>query len=418
MAGTGAAAGGGKAVGDEDEDREQDDEGDARHQPLPADALEGAELLRQERGGHADEQAAEVGPRQAGEAADGGGAERLDHEKAEQDGIEAQGRKDEDPGDNGERGADQPRDAADTGGAPACRIHEFGVVDDATHGGSEPSPLEQNGETDRAGRGHDDHDHLLDADPNAEEREGAGGQEGSDEPALGSVESRRQALDDEEPERGHDLQRGADPVQGGGEPLQRQAEDGGDHHHADQQGDRPGEPSLMVELVEGEGPDRGQRAMGEVEDARRPVGQHEAGGRQSVDGAGRQPHDDVRQVVAHGLHTAQGRRPAWRCAEVSDAWTALPATNGQSGRWYRVMVAPATGTAAGSRGETGILISDGSSRRRRSCNRLRCATRPAAFPAAATVSPTTPRTTDGSCSATRTSSRAASQAAMMSASPT
>ena len=50
----------------------------------------------------ADQHGSEVGEGQAGEPADDGGAEHLDGQQREQDGVDAEQRRQEDPGQGGE----------------------------------------------------------------------------------------------------------------------------------------------------------------------------------------------------------------------------------------------------------------------------------------------------------------------------
>ena len=60
-------------------------------------------------------------------------------------------------------------------------------------------------------------------------------------------------------------------------------------------GERPRHAVLDVQRVEEVRRDRGQRAVGEVEDARGLVGQHQADAGEAVDGPGDQSEDHERQ---------------------------------------------------------------------------------------------------------------------------
>ena len=75
-------------------------------------------------------------------------------------------------------------------------------------------------------------------------------------------------------------------------PLDEHAERGRQHEQdrrPSATGARP--PPLDVELPVGEGAEHPDRAMGEVEDARGGVGEHQAARRQGEDGRGAQPQD-------------------------------------------------------------------------------------------------------------------------------
>ena len=134
------------------------------------------------------------------------------------------------------------------------------------------------------------------------------------------------------PKRGDDLERRWHPGEDGRHPLESQAEQAGDDDHADQRGQRPWQAPLGVQFIEGEGPDRGQGAVGEVEDPGGSVGEDEPDGGEAVHRPGREADDDERQVFLHGWQTPQGRRPARAWTADSADSTGLPLTSQQSGR--------------------------------------------------------------------------------------
>ena len=87
-------------LGHDQQDDEQDEERHAGRKP--DQAVGPSDVLGRRARQHADDEAADVGERQAGERPDGGGAEGLDDQQREQQRLEAEGRGDEDAGDGGE----------------------------------------------------------------------------------------------------------------------------------------------------------------------------------------------------------------------------------------------------------------------------------------------------------------------------
>ena len=98
----------------EQQDGEQDDEGDAGREP--GQRREIGDVLGGQRGGDTDGDPADVGEGEAGEPAEGRGAEGLDDEEREQHGIEADRRSEEDAGRGGEDGPDDPGQAPELSG--------------------------------------------------------------------------------------------------------------------------------------------------------------------------------------------------------------------------------------------------------------------------------------------------------------
>src|SRR5581483_144419 len=138
---------------------------------------------------------------------------------------------------------------------------------------------------------------------------------------------------------------GLGPGQVTGQPGQQGPADDANSRHGDHEGDRPRKPVDGPEFVESEGADGGDGAVGEVEDAGRPVGEHEADPGQPVDRAARQSDDDEGEEVFHGRHTSQAVRPSRTCSFRAAVATALPCVSGQSGRWKYRMPGAATSSA-------------------------------------------------------------------------
>ena len=83
------------------------------------------------------------------------------------------------------------------------------------------------------------------------------------------------------------------------DPLEDDAHDRAEEADAEQGRERPGEAVLHMQGVECVGGGRGHGTVGEVEDARGPVGQHQAEAGQAVERTAGETDDDERQDLSH-----------------------------------------------------------------------------------------------------------------------
>jgi hypothetical protein len=152
-------------------------------------------------------------------------------------------------------------------------------------------------DVERDGRAERDHrdDDLLVGDEGAEDLDGRLGEEVRGGEGRGPVDDGEDRLDDQ-----HDADRRDDPPgerpagHSPGHELEPEAENSPESEHRDQRGDRPRQPQVHVEVVEGVSGDRGERALREVEDPRRLVREDQTDSGQPVDRAGDDPDDDER----------------------------------------------------------------------------------------------------------------------------
>src|SRR5581483_5233661 len=269
------------ALRGEDQHGEQDDEGQARRQPgqrLVADHELGGQL-----GGDADGQGAGVGQRQADEAPDRRRPEGVEDEQREADGVEAEEGRQQDAREGGEGAADDPAGGGDATGVDPGQLGQRPVVDHRPGEGPEAGAEEQR-QPDAGGGGDDDEDDLVPPDVDAGEAERRLGQERLDAPGGRAVEDEEQALGgDEQAERHHDVGRARRPFQAA---QQQAVDDDADGRPDEEDGDagrQPGrQPTVGPEAVEHERGRHADGAVGEVEHARRLVGDDEANGGNGV----------------------------------------------------------------------------------------------------------------------------------------
>ena len=249
-----------------------------------------------------DQETADVGERQVGEVADRRRTERLDDQQREDQRLHRQARGDQETRQRGERRTDDPRPAPDAHRALSRHREQLGVVDHPAHRGAEPRRPQEQVERDGRDQGDDRHDDLLPLDVDATQLDRRRREERRE--AVGDVAQPDAAHCDDpqdEPHRRRDLQRVIDRCQSPRQQLQQDPHDRAEHEHAHERGQRPRPPVLHVQPVEDEDRHRRQRAVGEVEDARCLVLQHQAGACETVDGPDRDPDDDERPDLAHGL---------------------------------------------------------------------------------------------------------------------
>ena len=99
------------------------------------------------------------------------------------------------------------------------------------------------------------------------------------------------------PDGGDHLQGGRGVLEGAGDQLEDQALERREHEEAEGRRIGPRHPVLGVQPVEDEDGEGGDGAVGEVEDPRGLVGQHQAHARQAVDRSGRDADDDERKEI-------------------------------------------------------------------------------------------------------------------------
>ena len=112
--------------------------------------------------------------------------------------------------------------------------------------------------------------------------------------------------DQDDPDGRRDLERVAHVRQQEGQSLERQAHSRADDQETHGHRQRPRPTVLDVEEVEDEGRQSGDRSLGEVEDARGLVGQHQTRGGESVDRARDDPDHDEWQKIAHSAAPSHG----------------------------------------------------------------------------------------------------------------
>ena len=299
-----------------DEDGEEDEERHARREAQQRREVGGVALA--DGGGDADGQAADEGHADVAEPADGGGAEGLHHQQREQERVEPEDGGQQDARRRGHHRPDDPGRPADAGGVEARQLEQRRVVDDAPHGHAEAGAAQDQRQP-GAGDDADHHqDHLVPADVDARHLERLGGQELRQRDDGRAVDDRGQPEEhQQQPDGGDDPEGGGGAGQPAADQLQGHAHRWAEQEHAHRHGQGPRHSVLVVQLVEEVGTGRGDGAVGEVEDARRPVGQHQPDTGQAVDGAGGEADDDEGEEGVHGL-TLRG---ATAEAESMRSWT-------------------------------------------------------------------------------------------------
>ena len=100
-----------------------------------------------------------------------------------------------------------------------------------------------------------------------------------------------------------DLELGADPAEHPREHLEQQAHQRSENQDRHEESDPPVDALALPHEVEGEGRNRGDRAVREVEDTGGLVREHQTGAGEAVDGPGGQTDDDERKQVVHAADT-------------------------------------------------------------------------------------------------------------------
>ena len=175
------------------------------------------------------------------------------------------------------------------------------IVDDALHRDAEADVAKEVVERARAEQGDREHDHLAPGDEHATELERLLRQVLLEHQVLLPVPERPTPQDDQQDaDRRDDLHRGALPLDRARQQLEQQPLDRGQHADRQQRRDRPRQAVRRVQPVEDEHADRGHRAVREVEDPRRLVGEDQPGAGQAVHRSADESDDQEReQIVEH-----------------------------------------------------------------------------------------------------------------------
>ncbi len=155
-------------LGRDDQSNEQDDERDGRGQPAQPADRDG--VLGRERARDTDEEATGEGQRKTGEVADRCCPERVDDERRDDHGVQAQAGGEQQSRHGAERHADDPGPASHPYGVLAGHRQEIGVVDDPAHGEPHPDVAEEVIQDRRRNDGDDRDNDLIPTDVHAENR--------------------------------------------------------------------------------------------------------------------------------------------------------------------------------------------------------------------------------------------------------
>ena len=249
------------------------------------------------------------------------------------------------PGQDGEAGADDPGPPPHRRRAGAAQVEQLGVVDHAPHGQAEPGSPEEHEQGHGRGQRDAGDDHLVFADEHAADVERVLRQPGREGARQRAERRREEALDhQDQADRGDHLHGRGRVGQPARHRLHAQAEHRADHEYADQRGGHGGQvQDVVVQDVEDVGAGGGHSALGEVEDARRFVGEHQAGAGQAVDRTGGDAEDHEREQRIH-LVISLSRSLDPRSARPAGA-PGIRLTTGRSPRcpWGRSACHPGSG---------------------------------------------------------------------------
>jgi hypothetical protein len=292
----------------------------------------GVDVLGRQRGRDADQQPADVGERQVREVSDRRRSERLDDEQDQQRDAEADGRSEEQSRHRREHGADDPRPPTDAERVRTGDVHEVGVVDHGAHADAEPRPPEEGVQPDRRDQCDQHGDQLVVPDVDVEHGERLGGQEVGEldvgariAPAV-APEGEHTRDAEGQADHPHDLVLGADLGEHAREQLEQQAHERTEHEQTQQRGDLPRHALPHVQPVEDVRRHRRDRAIGEVEDTRGLVREHEPGAREAIDRTGGEADHDEREKFLHGSVSLPPARRRVRPGQVTPActWSSFP----------------------------------------------------------------------------------------------
>ena len=163
---------------------------------------------------------------------------------------------------------------------------------------------------------YDDDGDLVPPHVDAQEADGVGVEEGREVDVSVAVPQRADPHhDQQEADGGHHLEGGRGPFEDPREELESEPLDGREHEEAQCRGIRPWHPVLGVEEIEDEDGHGGDGPVGEVEDPRRLVRQHQTDAGQAVDGSGSDTDHDERKKLRHDCRMP----PVLSCTAASPA---------------------------------------------------------------------------------------------------
>ena len=184
------------AAGDHDQHQEQDQERQARRQP--PDPADGGRVLVDQGTGDPDQQSPRERERQIREIPDGRRAEGREDQRGESHRIEKLGRRQHQPGDHGEHGADDPRPPPDPDRIVPAHRHQLVAVHHAPHDDAEAHRLEEPVQDRRRHHREDEEDDLLPRDVYTEEPYRRLRQEMRERRRVGRVPEQPERLDNED----------------------------------------------------------------------------------------------------------------------------------------------------------------------------------------------------------------------------
>ncbi len=288
-------------LGDEEQRQEQHDHGQ-RRVDIVAHPLGG--VADGHGVGDAEDHGAQERHGQAAQTAHHRGGVAVDHELGERlDVHPLHARRQEDAPQAGEHDADHPGVGRDPARGRPRQRGQAGVVHHGAHGHAGAGAAEEHAQEDRHGDGHRHRDELLPREGDPRHRDGVAveelgrvvgvGRRAPDDPRQGH-EHEQQTQGDRQPDaRGR-------PVQGAhDDSFHHDAEHGRRHHQDDGERHQFGQAPPLPQLPEEVRHHHAHGAVGEVEDARRVVGDHQTAGTHGVDGAEDDAGDEEAQKFGH-----------------------------------------------------------------------------------------------------------------------
>src|SRR6185437_2297402 len=239
----------------------------------------------------ADDEAADDGAGDRGETAEDEDGQRLQGDQRERE-LHAEAAAPHDAGDEADDAGDRPDDDPDGLQRDADAERRLMIVGDRAQGAADAGLLEEEGEAgdEDAGDGGGDEVELVDQDAADDDR--VLGDADVEHLDVAAPDELAEAAEEEgDADRRHEQDDGFLVDQ----RAQHDAldDEGERHHHRDRR--QEGEPYRHAEIDEadeGERREQDHDALGEIEDARRLVDQHEAEGDERVHDAGQEPADD------------------------------------------------------------------------------------------------------------------------------
>ena len=297
------------SLGQEEQREEQDDRRDRL--PRRAPASRPGEEVGLERQRETDDHPADVRHRQALEAPDDRGGERVDDQEGQR--LDRERRElfgEEDPRERRHRRAEHPRELRRESGTRSVQRRELPVVDHRSHRDSETSAIQQQSDPQREQQTRDHGDHPVVRHERLTDVEAVAPEERTDRPRLVRVPERRREPDEEEhqTDRHDDLRhqwRGREAPHE--DTFDERAQEWRCNEHGQQQGDERLDARVDLQLPVDEREQHPHRALREVEDPRCRVGDDESCGRDRVDRSERDADDDEEEERIAGDRSPRPR---------------------------------------------------------------------------------------------------------------